>query len=61
MLGAAPESTPFFLTLIGPSLPQMHARVAFECLRQVPGLSPVMPQGAMYMMVRLSVPSANQN
>lgn len=34
---------------------QVHARIAFECLRQVPGLTPVMPQGAMYMMVGLNM------
>lgn len=34
---------------------QQHARIAFECLRQVPGLTPVMPQGAMYMMVGLNM------
>ncbi|KAK3910697.1 Tyrosine aminotransferase [Frankliniella fusca] len=32
-----------------------HARVAYARLRRVPGLSPVMPQGAMYMMVGLDM------
>ncbi|KAJ1521226.1 hypothetical protein ONE63_002912 [Megalurothrips usitatus] len=35
----------------------MHASIAFECLRRVPGLRPVMPQGAMYMMVGLDMAS----
>lgn len=31
--------------------PQTHATLAFELLRQVPGLRPVRPDGAMYMMI----------
>jgi len=30
-----------------------NAKLAFQKLRNVPGLMPVMPQGAMYMMVRV--------
>jgi len=32
---------------------EKNAKLAFQKLRNVPGLMPVMPQGAMYMMVRV--------
>ena len=32
---------------------QSNAKLAFTKLRGIPGLMPVMPQGAMYMMVRI--------
>ena len=32
---------------------EANAKIAFEKLSQVPGLRPVMPSGAMYMMVRI--------
>ena len=32
---------------------QNNAKLAFTKLRGIPGLMPVMPQGAMYMMVRI--------
>jgi tyrosine aminotransferase len=32
---------------------QDNAKLAFKLLRVIPGLMPVMPQGAMYMMVRI--------
>jgi tyrosine aminotransferase len=36
---------------------QNNAKLAFESLLRVPGLAPVMPQGAMYMMVGLDLPN----
>jgi aspartate/methionine/tyrosine aminotransferase len=30
---------------------QCHAKIAYEILSMVKGLTPVMPMGAMYMMV----------
>jgi len=33
----------------------MHAKIAYDELLTVPGLRPVMPQGAMYMMVSLKI------
>lgn len=32
-----------------------HANVAFEVLKDVPGLWPIMPEGAMYMMVKIDI------
>ncbi|XP_059471348.1 tyrosine aminotransferase [Neocloeon triangulifer] len=34
---------------------EKNAKLAFEALRQIEGLTPVMPQGAMYMMVGLDL------
>lgn len=34
---------------------QKNARLSFEAIRNVDGLNPVMPQGAMYMMVGLDL------
>jgi tyrosine aminotransferase len=34
---------------------QKNARLSFEALKDVEGLNPVMPQGAMYMMVGLDL------
>ena len=35
------------------SVIQSNAKLAFRMLRGIPGLMPVMPQGAMYMMVKI--------
>merc|ERR1711970_1709945 len=56
--GALPtilKSTPqsFFDNTI--SCVKKNAELAFKRLRSVPGLMPVMPQGAMYMMVRVDM------
>jgi len=56
--GALPtilKSTPqsFFDNTI--SFVKKNAEIAFKKLRSVPGLMPVMPQGAMYMMVRVDM------
>ncbi|XP_026468474.1 tyrosine aminotransferase-like [Ctenocephalides felis] len=32
-----------------------HAKLAYEMLKDLPGLTPVMPQGAMYMMIGLDM------
>lgn len=34
---------------------QNHANIAFQLLNEIPGLSPIMPAGAMYMMVGLDM------
>jgi len=36
---------------------QNHAKVAFQMLKDIPGLTPIMPSGAMYMMVGLKMES----
>lgn len=30
---------------------QNHANIAYQMLKEIPGLTPIMPSGAMYMMV----------
>ncbi|KNC80684.1 tyrosine aminotransferase [Sphaeroforma arctica JP610] len=34
---------------------QKHAQLSYEMISKIPGLTPVMPQGAMYMMVGIDV------
>lgn len=34
---------------------QNQAKLAYEELRQAPGLRPIMPQGAMYMMIEIKI------
>lgn len=34
---------------------QRHAKICYEALRNVPGLKPIMPRGAMYMMVGIDI------
>lgn len=34
---------------------QNHAIIAFQILKDIPGLSPIMPSGAMYMMIGISI------
>ncbi|KAG5684610.1 hypothetical protein PVAND_013835 [Polypedilum vanderplanki] len=34
---------------------QNHANIAYSMLKEIPGLTPIMPQGAMYMMVLLDM------
>jgi len=36
---------------------EANAKLAFERLKRIPGLKPVMPEGAMYMMVGIDMPS----
>lgn len=34
---------------------QKNAMMAYELLRHAPGLRPIMPQGAMYMMIEIKM------
>lgn len=34
---------------------QNHANIAYQLLKEIPGLTPIMPMGAMYMMVGISI------
>ncbi|KAF2355837.1 Tyrosine/nicotianamine aminotransferase [Trinorchestia longiramus] len=34
---------------------QINAKISFEAIKNIPGLSPIRPQGAMYMMVRFKI------
>lgn len=32
-----------------------HAKIAFKMLRKIKGLKPIMPDGAMYMMIEIEI------
>ncbi|KAK2587924.1 hypothetical protein KPH14_004015 [Odynerus spinipes] len=34
----------------------MHSKLAYNCIAKIPGLKPIMPGGAMYMMVYIDIP-----
>ncbi|XP_078050602.1 tyrosine aminotransferase isoform X2 [Augochlora pura] len=34
-----------------------HSKLAYDCIVKIPGLKPIMPTGAMYMMVYIDLPS----
>ncbi|XP_020277792.1 tyrosine aminotransferase [Pseudomyrmex gracilis] len=34
----------------------MHSKLAYDCITKIPGLKPIMPDGAMYMMVYIDLP-----
>lgn len=35
--------------------PKNHANIAYQMLKEIPGLTPIMPMGAMYMMVGIKI------
>lgn len=34
---------------------QNHANIAYQMLKEIPGMTPIMPMGAMYMMVGIKI------